>query len=864
MDKKVKFNVTGMTCAACSAHVNKAVSSLPGVKEADVSLLTNSMYVTFDGSIGEKEICEAVEKAGYGAEPCGSQSRKKVEIKDEETPRLLKRLIASLVILIPLFYFSMGYMNPSWGWPLGAIGENPFYYGLLAMLLSGVILIINRSFFASGFRSLFHGGPNMDTLVSLGSGIAFIYGIVVLFLMSSVLGADMGETGWKKAMSLSMGLTFETAGMVPALITIGKTLEAFSKGKTTNAIKSLLDLSPKETHVIRDGKEEAILTENVVIGDVFLVRPGEAIPVDGIVLEGNSAVDESALSGESTPVDKKENDRVSCGTINKNGALRCKATQIGEQTTLQQIVKMVEDAAMSKAKISRIADKVSGIFVPTVLGIALVVLLGWLIFGGDYVNGAFAGETSTLTYALERCVSVLVVACPCALGLATPVAIMVGSGKGAKNGILFKTASALEETGKVDFVLLDKTGTLTKGCPVVTDVLPFNGYAETDLISLAYSLERCSEHPLAKAIIAKANELGLDGKEASDFKAISGSGVSGVLDGALCLGGKPSLFEGKLNLDASVLNAIDQFSNEGKTPLLFAEGGDFCGVIAVADTLKDDSKEAIKEFADLGLIPVMLTGDNQKTASYVAKQAGIEFFKADLLPGDKLTFVEALKKIGRVAMVGDGINDAPSLTAADIGIAIGAGSDVAIDSADVVLMKGTLRDASAAIRLSRHTLLNIKENLFWAFFYNLIMIPIASGAFSAVGLAKLKPWYGAAAMALSSVTVVCNALRLNLYDIYSKRHGNRKGKIQIEEVRKLLLDKKEGNLMKKEIVISGMMCVHCAAHVKSALEAVPGVKSVEVVLDDKKAFVESDKAIDNALISDAVEKAGYKVVSIKD
>ncbi len=864
MDKKVKFKVTGMTCAACSSHVHNAVSSLPGVKEADVSLLTNSMYVTFDGSISEKDICEAVEKAGYGASPCTSSSKKKDEIKDEETPRLLRRLIASLIVLIPLFYFSMGYMNPNWGWPLGAIGENPFYYGLLAMLLSGAILIINHSFFVSGFRSLFHGGPNMDTLVSLGSGIAFIYGIVVLFLMSSALGADMGETGWEKVMSLSMGLTFETAGMVPTLITIGKTLEAFSKGKTTNAIKSLLDLSPKETHVLREGKEETILTENVAVGDVFLVRPGEAIPVDGIVLEGNSAVDESALSGESTPVDKKENDRVSCGTINKNGALRCKATQIGEETTLQQIVKMVEDAAMSKAKISRLADKVSGVFVPTVLGIALVVLLGWLIFGGDYVNGAFAGKTSTLTYALERCVSVLVVACPCALGLATPVAIMVGSGKGAKNGILFKTASALEETGKVDFVLLDKTGTLTKGCPVVTDMLPSNGYSENDLISLAYSLERCSEHPLAKAIVEKAKELGLKAKEVSDFKAISGCGVSGNLDGVLCLGGKPSLFEGKLNLDPSVLDTIDRLSNEGKTPLLFAKGDDFCGVIAVADTLKDDSKEAIKEFIDLGLIPVMLTGDNQKTASYVAKQAGIEFLKADLLPGDKLAFVEALKKIGRVVMIGDGINDAPSLTAADIGIAIGAGSDVAIDSADVVLMKGTLRDATAAIRLSRHTLLNIKENLFWAFFYNLIMIPIASGAFSALGLAKLKPWYGAAAMALSSVTVVCNALRINLYDIYSKRPGHRKGKIQIEEVRKLLLDKKEGNHMKKEIVISGMMCVHCAAHVKSALEGVPGVKSVEVVLDDKKAFVESDKAIDNALISDAIEKAGYKVVSIKD
>ena len=863
MDKKVKFNVKGMTCAACSAHVHKAVSALPGVKDAEVSLLTNSMYVTFDGPADEQKICEAVEKAGYGAEASGASSPKREEIKDEETPKLLRRLIVSLVLLIPLFYFSMGYMNPNWGWPLGAIGENPFYYGLLAMSLSAVILLINYSFFVSGFRSLLHGGPNMDTLVSLGSGIAFIYGIVVLFLMSSALGADMGETGWKKVMSLSMGLTFETAGMVPTLITIGKTLEAFSKGKTTNAIKSLLDLSPKETHVLREGKEETIPTEEVKMGDVFLVRPGEAIPVDGVVLEGESAVDESALSGESIPVDKKKGERVSSGTINKNGALQCEATQVGEQTTLQQIVKMVEDAAMSKAKISRIADKVSGVFVPTVLGIALVVLLGWLIFGGDYVNSAFNGETSTLTYALERCVSVLVVACPCALGLATPVAIMVGSGKGAKNGILFKTASVLEETGKVDFVLLDKTGTLTKGSPVVTDVIPFNGYSESELLSLAYSLECSSEHPLAKAIITRCNELGLQGERASDFQAISGAGVSGNLNDSLCLGGKLSLFEGKIALDPSIFDIAGQLSNEGKTPLLFAKGDEFCGVIAVADTLKEDSSEAVKEFIDLGLIPIMLTGDNQKTAAYVAKQAGIEYFKADLLPGDKLAFVEALKKIGRVAMIGDGINDAPSLTAADIGIAIGAGSDVAIDSADVVLMKGTLRDAAAAIRLSRHTLLNIKENLFWAFFYNIVMIPIASGAFSAIGLAKLKPWYGAAVMALSSVTVVCNALRINVYNVYNKHKGSRKGKIQVEDVEKLLLSKKEGNSMKKEIVISGMMCVHCAAHVKSALESVPGVKGVEVILDDKKAFVESDKAIEDSALIDAVEKAGYKVVSIK-
>lgn len=864
MDKKVRFDVGGMTCAACSAHVQKAVSSLPGVKEANVSLLTNSMFVSFDGSANEKDICEAVEKAGYSAKVSGAEQTKKETIKDEETSRLVRRLVVSLILLIPLFYFSMGYMNPSWGWPLGAIGENPFYYGLLAMCLSLVILLVNHSFFASGFRSLIHGGPNMDTLVSLGSGIAFLYGIVVFFLMASALGPEMGEEGWEKVMALSMSLTFETAGMVPTLIAIGKTLESFSKGKTTNAIKALLDLSPKEAHILREGKEVTVLTEEVAVGDVFFVRPGEAIPVDGIVLEGESAVDESALSGESAPVDKKINDRVSGGTINNNGALRCKATQVGSQTTIQQIAKMVEDAAMSKAKISRIADKVSGVFVPTVLLIAFVVLLGWLLFGGHYVRGTFGGETSTLAYALERCVSVLVVACPCALGLATPVAIMVGSGKGAKNGILFKTASALEETGKVDFVLLDKTGTLTKGAPSVTDVIPFGRHQEDDLLAFAYALESSSEHPLAKAVVEKAKERGLSAESVSNFKAISGAGVFGLMGGVTCYGGKVALFEDKIELDSKALELADALSSEGKTPLLFAKGNDFCGVIAVSDSLKEDSKEAVKEFKNLGLIPIMLTGDNLRTAAYVAKEAGIEFVKADLLPGDKLAFVESLKKIGRVAMIGDGVNDAPSLTASDIGIAIGAGSDIAIDSADVVLMKGTLRDAVAAIRLSRYALLNVKENLFWAFFYNIIMIPIASGVFSGLGLAKLKPWYGAAAMALSSVSVVCNALRINLFNIYKGHKKPRKGKIRVEDVEQLLSSKKEGANMKKEIIISGMMCEHCAAHVKGALESVSGVKSVAVVLADKKAVVECDGNIENSALSEAITKAGYKVVSIKD
>ena len=860
MTKKVKFAVTGMTCAACSAHVQKAVSSLEGVEETEVSLLTNSMYVSFSSPADEERICEAVAKAGYGAKVAGKETGGKEKMPDEETPKLIFRLIASLILLVPLFYFSMGYMNPGWGWPLGIIGENPFCYGLLSMVLSACILLINHAFFVSGFRSLVHRAPNMDTLVSLGSGISFIYGIFGLFLMSSALGPEMGEDGWQKAMTLSMGLTFETAGMVPTLITIGKTLESYSKGKTTNAIKSLMDLSPKETHLIEDGVERTVLTEEVKVGDVFLVRPGESVPVDGVVMEGESAVDESALSGESSPVDKRVGDRVSAGTMNHNGALHCQATQVGAQTTLQQIVKMVEDASMSKAKISRLADKVSGIFVPVVLGIAILVFLGWMIFGGEYVESAFNGGSSRLAYALERCVSVLVVACPCALGLATPVAVMVGSGKGAKNGILYKTAVSLEDVGKADFIVLDKTGTLTRGHPIVTDLYPAEGFDETELLTLACSLERFSEHPLAKAILAKGKALGITGSTVSNFRAISGSGVIGVIDGTVCRGGKLSWLDERAEMGNALAEAARRWSEEGKTPLCFSKGDRICGLIGVADSLKDDSKEAVEEFLSLGLIPVMLTGDNEKTASFVAKEAGIRYFKADLKPGGKLAFIESLKKLGRVAMVGDGINDAPSLTSADVGITIGAGSDVAIDSADIVLMKGTLRDAAAAIRLSRRSLLNIKENLFWAFFYNIIMIPIASGAFSALGLAKLKPWYGAAAMALSSVTVVCNALRINLINIYSRHSKARKGKIKLEEVERLFFEQKEAQTMKKEIIVSGMMCEHCAAHVKNALGGVPGVTSAQVVLAEKKAIVEGNPKDED--IRSAIEKAGYQVVSI--
>ncbi len=865
MVENEKYEISGMTCASCSAHVDKAVNSVAGVKEVSVSLLTNSMLVSYDSPADSNAIITAVKKAGYEAKVAGKKDKTnpREELDDHETPKLLRRLVLSLIVLVPLFYFSMGYMNMSWGWPLGVIGENPFYYGLLALLLSSILLLLNRSFFVSGFQALIHGGPNMDTLVSLGSGISYLYGIVTLFVMASLLGPDMGQEGWHALMSKSMGLTFETAGMVPTLITIGKVLESYSKGKTTSAIKSLLDLAPKQAHVLREGKEMTIPCEDVIVGDVFVVRPGEAFPVDGVVLEGSSASDESSLSGESVPVDKTIGDNVYTSTINQNGALTCKATKVGEETTLRQIVAMVEQASATKTKISRLADKVSGIFVPTVLAIATFVFLGWLIFGGNYVSSMSSQGVNTFSYALERGISVLVVACPCALGLATPVAIMVGSGKGAKNGILFKTASALEETGKMDFVVLDKTGTITKGTPVVTDVYPFQGHNEEELFKLAASLEASSEHPLAKAIRKEAENRGNEVVRAESFSSLPGAGVKGIVDGEMVYGGKPKAFEGILNLKKEWLDKGGEFSDEGKTPLYFARGGEAIGIIAVADSLKEDSALAISNFKAMGLIPVMLTGDNKRTASYIASKVGVSYFKSDVTPEGKLAVISQLKKKGKVMMVGDGINDAPSLTSADVGVAIGAGSDIAIDSADVVLMKGSLLDACAAIRLSRLTLLNIKENLFWAFFYNLIMIPIAAGCFSALGLAKLKPWYGAAAMALSSLCVVLNALRINLYHIYKPSHsrkhvGDEKGLESIFE------DKTEGEnqTMNKELEIKGMMCEHCLAHVKSALESVDGVTSVSVSLKEGKAVVTTNGDVADETLVEAVKKAGYEAKAL--
>ena len=856
MVKNEKYSISGMSCASCVSHVSKAVSKLPGVEDVNVSLLTNSMLVTYDLPANPHEICKAVKDAGYEAK-LSSPSKKdetslEEDLKDKETPKLLKRLVASLVLLVPLFYFGMGYMNMSWGWPLGVIGENPLMFGLLEGILSLIIMIINRKFYISGTKALLHGGANMDTLVALGSGVAFVYGIVIMFIMSSFVTSSGVE--YEKLMHYSMCLTFETAGMVPTLITIGKTLESFSKGKTTNALKSLINLAPKEAHVIRENKEIDIPAEEVLCDEIFIVRPGESFPVDGVVLNGISSVNESALTGESMPVDKKEGDPVSSGTMNMNGALICKATNVGNETSLHKIIEMVQNAANSKTKISVLADKISGIFVPTILGISLVVLICWLIFGQGVVNTL--PNDDLVTYAFNRAISVLVIACPCALGLATPVAIMVGSGKGAKNGILFKNASSIEETGKLDFIVLDKTGTITKGKPTVTDTIPFNNIKEEELLSFAYSLEIKSEHPLAKAITSKVSSLNIPLDNVSSFMALPGYGLEAQINGQTCLGGNLKLFEERGLSNEELLHVVTKLSSEGKTPLIFARDSEVLGVIAVADEIKEDSAKAIKEFKELGIIPIMLTGDNEKTAKHIADEIGLTFFVSDLLPDGKLNIIKELQKYGKVGMIGDGINDAPALTQADIGIAIGAGSDIAIDSANIVLMKSSLRDATAAIRLSRHTFLNIKENLFWAFFYNLVMIPIAAGALTGVGLLSLKPWYGAAAMAISSVTVCLNALRINLFNAYDERRCRRKSKKELPI--DIFKNKGESN-MTKTLKIEGMMCEHCVAHVKSALEKVEGVSNVNVSLKEKKATLETNDVSDEKLVK-AVEEAGYKVV----
>ncbi len=830
-----QYNVTGMSCAACSARVEKAVSKVNGVTSCSVSLLTNSMGV--EGNASQYDIIKAVEDAGYGASPKNSKAEKEGNediLKDTETPALKKRLFASLGFLIVLMYFSMGVMM--WGFPAPEFFEhNHIAMGIFQLLLTGIIIVINRNFFINGFKSVIHGAPNMDTLVALGSGASFIWSIYALFAMTEAqLNGNHAAV-----MEYMHEFYFESAAMILTLITVGKMLEARSKGKTTNALKGLMKLTPKTATIIKDGEEITVPISQVKKGDVFSVKPGQNIPVDGIVVEGESAIDESALTGESIPVDKTVGSHVSAATINQSGYLRCEATRVGEDTTLSQIIRMVSDAAATKAPIAKIADKVSGVFVPVVIAIAVITFIIWLI----------AGETAA--YALARGISVLVISCPCALGLATPVAIMVGSGVGAKNGILFKTAASLEITGKVNTVALDKTGTITKGAPVVTDIIPFE-IDKNKLLSVAYSLERKSDHPLAKAIIAKSEEYKISFSEVENFKALSGSGLLANLDGKEIYGGNLKLIEKKANISISQKNEIDRLSSEGKTPLLFASDEKLLGIIAVADTLKDDSIEAINQLKTMGIRVVMLTGDNEKTANAIGKAVGVDEVIAGVLPDGKENVIRKLMQQGKVAMVGDGINDAPALTRADIGIAIGSGSDIAVDSADIVLVKSRLCDVPAAIRLSRATLRNIHQNLFWAFFYNALGIPLAAGLFIPVLGWEMNPMFGAAAMSISSFCVVSNALRLNMFKLHSDKKD-----------RKIKSKTKEIKTMKKTMKIEGMMCGHCEARVKKTLEAIDGVESAEVNHETDSAVVTLNSQIADEFLKNAVEAQDYKVIEIK-
>ncbi len=831
-----QYNVTGMSCAACQARVEKAVSKVPGVTSCAVSLLTNSMGV--EGTASEADIIRAVEEAGYGASRKGgggaksSASPGEDALADRETPVLRRRLIWSVGFVLILMYFSMGHMM--WGWPVPRFFQgNHVAMGLIQMLLAIVVMVINQKFFVSGFKGLIHRAPNMDTLVALGSAASFGWSTWVLFMMTRAQAdGDMDAVS-----AYMMDFWFESAAMILALITVGKMLEAMSKGRTTDALKSLMKLSPKTATVERDGKEATVPVEDVAVGDVFLVRPGESIPVDGVVLEGHSAVNESALTGESIPVDKAPGDKVSAATVNEAGLLRCRASRVGEDTTLSQIIKMVSDAAATKAPIAKIADKVSGIFVPAVMGIALVTVAVWLALG------------QTVGYALARGISVLVISCPCALGLATPVAIMVGNGVGAKNGILFKTAVSLEETGRVETVVLDKTGTVTSGKPRVTDLVPAAGVTETELLTLAAALERGSEHPLARAIMERAGELELTPPAVEDFHALPGNGVAAKLDGAALTGGSLAFVSASLPVDGTISDKAAALSEEGKTPLLFARDGQLLGLIAVADTVKEDSREAIRQLQNMGIRVVMLTGDNERTARAIGAQVGVDEVIAGVLPDGKEAVIRKLQSRGKVAMVGDGINDAPALTRADVGLAIGAGTDVAIEAADVVLMKSNLADVPAAIRLSRATLRNIHQNLFWAFFYNSIGIPLAAGVFVGLGL-TLNPMFGAAAMSLSSFCVVTNALRLNLVKIRDTRHDK---KIHHRS-------KKEEKIMEKTLKIEGMMCPHCEMRVKKALEAVPGVLEATPSHTAGNAVVKLSKDVDAAALKKAVEDQGYEVV----
>ena len=844
-----QYTVTGMSCAACSSRVEKAVSKVDGVTSCSVSLLTNSMGV--DGSASDRAVIEAVEAAGYGAAVKGrgndqkgaaagsleSMESAKDALIDRETPKLRKRLIASVIFLIVLMYFSMGHMM--WDWPLPSffVG-NHVAMGLLQLLLTIAVMIINQKFFVSGFKGLIHGAPNMDTLVALGSAASFGYSVYVLFAMTDAqVKGDMDAV-----MSYMHEFYFESAAMILTLITVGKMLESHSKGKTTDALKSLMKLAPKTATLIRDEKEVVVSIDDVKSGDIFVVRPGENVPVDGIVLDGNSAVNESALTGESIPVDKAAGDKVSAATLNQSGFIRCRATRVGEDTTLSQIIQMVSDAAATKAPIAKIADKVSGVFVPAVITIAVVTVIGWLL----------AGETAG--FALARGISVLVISCPCALGLATPVAIMVGNGKGAKSGILFKTAASLEAAGRTQIIALDKTGTITSGEPVVTDIIPADpSVSDNELLKFAAAVEEKSEHPLARAIIRKAKEEKIEPEEVTDFSAVVGNGLKGVLRGNEIAAGNLKFIEKTAEISDDIRKIADELSKEGKTPLFFAESGSLLGIIAVADTIKEDSAQAVKQLRNMGIKVVMLTGDNEQTAKAIGKQAGVDEVIAGVLPDGKESVIRKLKRHGKTAMVGDGINDAPALTRADTGIAIGAGTDVAIDAADVVLVKSRLIDVPAAIRLSRATLTNIYENLFWAFFYNVIGIPLAAGLWYPLLGWKLNPMFGAAAMSLSSFCVVTNALRLNLCKVYDSKRDKKIKQIKESE---------EKN-MTKTLNIEGMMCGHCEARVKKALEALDAVDEAVVSHTDGTAVVTLNAEVSDDLLKETVEAQDYKVTSIK-
>ena len=843
-----QYNVTGMTCAACQARVEKVVSKVPGVTSVSVNLLTNSMGV--EGTALSTDIVAAVEKAGYHASVKGAEkesSQGAEALADTETPKLLKRLIISLIFLMPLMYLSMGHMM--WNWPLpGFLNNNHVGMGLAQLLFTVIIMVINQRFFISGFTSLIHRAPNMDTLVAMGATAAFSYSTYALFAMTAAQTAGNN----KLVMSYMHEFYFESAAMILTLITLGKTLEAYSKGKTTDALKSLMNLAPKMATVVRNGQEQIISAEQVKKGDIFLVKPGESIPVDGIVLEGNSAIDEAALTGESIPVDKAEGDNVSAATINQSGFLKCEATRVGEDTTLSQIIKMVSDAAATKAPIAKIADKVSGIFVPAVITIAVITIIGWLLAG------------QTVGFALARGISVLVISCPCALGLATPVAIMVGNGVGARHGILFKTAVSLEEAGKVDIVALDKTGTITNGQPKVTDILPVDGISEQELLETAFSLEKKSEHPLAKAIVEYGDEKKFTVPVVEDFQAVPGNGLTGTLNNKTLIGGNLLFIEKSLSISVKIKHSAEQLASAGKTPLFFAKENRLLGMIAVADVIKEDSPQAIKELKAMGIHVVMLTGDNERTAKAIGEQAGVDNVIAGVLPDGKESVIRALGEKGKVAMVGDGINDAPALTRADIGIAIGAGTDVAMDAADVVLMKSKLADVPAAIRLSRGVLRNIHENLFWAFFYNTIGIPLAAGLLIPVLGWKLNPMFGAAAMSLSSFCVVTNALRLNLLNIRSTKKDKKKKKaIDVSLININNNEKKEVNEMTKTMNIKGMMCGHCEAAVKKALEALPEVASAEVSHEKGTAVVTLEKEIADDVLKKTIEDKDYEVVEIK-